>query len=96
VQVTAGDREYVYSLTLPQLWDNEWVPPAGTPTAIPRFAPALDRSSDLWPLLALLGAAGLLVEWLLYGRGRRPRVRRLLTFLKIRERGRAIPVEVRR
>ncbi len=96
VRVTAGDREYVYSLTLPQLWDSEWVPPAGTPTGIPRFAPALDRSSDLWPLLALLGAAGLLVEWLLYGRGRRPRVRRLLTFLKIRERGRAIPVEVRR
>ena len=29
VRVAAGDREYVYSLTLPQLWDTHWEPPPG-------------------------------------------------------------------
>jgi len=96
VRVTAGDREYVYSLTLPQLWDNQWVPPAGTLHTIPRFAPALDRASDIWPILALLGAAGLLAEWLLYGRRRRWRIRLFLPFSRQRERSRALPAEARR
>jgi hypothetical protein len=30
----------------------------------------LDRSFDLWPWLALLGAAGLLAEWFFFGRFR--------------------------
>jgi hypothetical protein len=73
VRVVAGDREYVYSLTLPQLWDTRWEPPADAPKGIPRFAPVLDSSSEIWQILALLGAAGLLAEWLLYGRFRRAR-----------------------
>jgi hypothetical protein len=40
---------------------------------LPRFAPSLGGASDIWPLLAVLGAAGLAVEWLLYGRFRRSR-----------------------
>ncbi|HEV2445159.1 MAG TPA: VWA domain-containing protein [Candidatus Sulfopaludibacter sp.] len=71
VKVTAGDREYLYSLTLPQLWDTRWQPPADARSGIPRFAAMLDTSTDVWPWLALLGAAGLVAEWVLYGRFRR-------------------------
>ena len=28
VKVVAGDREYLYSLTLPELWESKWTPPA--------------------------------------------------------------------
>ena len=71
VKVTAGDREYLYSLTLPELWETKWTPPADAHSGIPKFAAILESSSDLWPWLALAGSLGLLVEWLLYGRFRR-------------------------
>ena len=67
--------EYLYSLTLPELWDSKWTPPADAHTGIPRFATILESSSDLWPWLALLGGIGLLVDWLLYGRSRAFRLR---------------------
>jgi hypothetical protein len=73
VRVLASDREYIYSLTLPELGDSKWQPPAEARVGIPHFAPVLDGSSDLWPWLALLGAMGLLAEWILYGRFRRQR-----------------------
>ena len=82
VRVVAGDREYVHSLTLPQLGDRRWEPPADAAKGIPRFRVTPDRSSDLWPLLAALGAAGLLAEWLLYGRTRR-RARRAFLALRL-------------
>jgi VWA domain-containing protein/aerotolerance regulator-like protein len=71
VKVVAGDREYLYSLTLPQLADTKWQPPGDARSGIPRFATVLDSSTDIWPWLALLGAAGLVAEWILYGRFRR-------------------------
>jgi hypothetical protein len=71
VRVMAGDREYVYSLTLPQLWDTVWTPPADVHRGIPRPETLVSTSGDLWPWLALAGAAGLFAEWLLYGRFRR-------------------------
>jgi len=71
VKVTAGDREYLYSLSLPELWDGKWTVPADARAGIPRFTQVLDAASDLWPWLALAGAIGLLVEWILYGRFRR-------------------------
>jgi uncharacterized membrane protein len=69
VRVLAGDREYIYSLTLPQLWDGQWEPPAGARRGIPRLQPAAAGSIDLWPWLAIAGGLGLLAEWYLYGRG---------------------------
>lgn len=71
VKVTAGDREYLYSLTLPQLGDSRWQPPAGAHTGIPRFAALLSSATDVWPWLAFAGAIGLVAEWLLFGRFRR-------------------------
>jgi len=71
VRVVAGDHEYMYSLTLPELSDTKWTPPAGALKGIPSFAPIIARAADLWPLLAVAGVLCLLAEWLLYGRFRR-------------------------
>jgi hypothetical protein len=71
VRVAAGDREYLYSLTLPQLWDSKWEPPADAQKTIPHFSAIIESASDLWPWLAVAGAAGLLAEWILFGRFRR-------------------------
>jgi hypothetical protein len=77
VRVAAGDREYIYSLTLPQLWDTKWEPPAEVRRGIPRPQPFAAPSAGLWPWLAVAGGIGLLAEWLLFGRFRRPTPRRI-------------------
>lgn len=71
VRVAAGDREYLYSLTLPELSVSKWKPPATAMKGIPAFAPVIAAARDVWPVLALLGALCLLAEWMLYGRFRR-------------------------
>jgi len=68
VRVQARDREYVYSLTLPQLWEARWEPPAGVRRWIPRTRVAGGDYSEVWPWLAVAGAALLILEWVLYGR----------------------------
>jgi hypothetical protein len=73
VHVAAGDREYMYSLTLPELSEAKWKPPASAMKGIPALAPALAAARDVWPLLAFAGAMCLLAEWILYGRFRRSR-----------------------
>ena len=75
VKVVAGDREYLYSLTLPELWESKWTPPADAHLGVPRFTQILESSTDLWPWLALAGGFGLLAEWVLYGRFRRGMMR---------------------
>jgi hypothetical protein len=71
VRVMAADREYIYALTLPQLGETKWEPPAEVRRGIPRFQAALSSVRELWPWLALAGGIGLLAEWFLYGRFRR-------------------------
>lgn len=71
VRVVAGDREYIYSLTLPELGETKWEPPAGVRRGIPRSLPLSSTAHDVWPWLALAGGAGLLAEWFLFGRFRR-------------------------
>jgi hypothetical protein len=79
VKVVAGDREYLYSLTLPELWESKWTPPSDAHLGVPRFTQIMESSTDLWPWLALAGGIGLLVEWVLYGRFRRGMMRRAKT-----------------
>jgi len=67
VRVLAGDRELVYSLTLPQPGDTVWRP-ANVKLGLPGRAPAGPASRDIWQWLAILGAAGLLADWILFGR----------------------------
>jgi hypothetical protein len=82
VRVIAGDREMVFSLTLPELAGAKWAPPAGARRGVPRAAEAPPAFAELWPWLALAGALGLLVEWILFGRGRSAGIRAHLAFLK--------------
>ncbi len=84
VRVLAADRETVYSLTLPELWDAKWDFPPGTKHGIPAFLETAGLSRDLWQALAILGGMGLLVEWLLFGRaeGRMRRLRARIAILR--------------
>ena len=93
VRVAAGDREYLYSLTLPQLWDAKWEPPADAQKTIPKFPPVFESASDLWPWLAVAGAAGLLAEWILFGRFRR--IAGISRPVLLRRKA-TVPLEVRR
>jgi len=77
VRVTAADRELVYSLVLPEVSDAKWEPPAGVKRGIPVNRQSSAGSIDLWQALACLGAAGLLVDWVYYGRFGRTAARRV-------------------
>jgi von Willebrand factor type A domain/Aerotolerance regulator N-terminal len=71
VRVVSEDREYVHSLTLPQLGEAQWDAPPGTRRGLPRFAAGPGEAMGLWPWLALAGGAGLLAEWIWFGSLRR-------------------------
>jgi len=75
VRVQMGDRETVYSLTLPDVGESVWRVPAAVHKGVPRAVLAEAAPRDLWPWLALLGGLGLLADWLLYGRSRAFRLR---------------------
>lgn len=68
VRVISDNREYVYSLTLPQLWESQWDAPAAVRRGVPKFKAPLGDAADLWQWLALAGGATLLAEWILYSR----------------------------
>ena len=67
-RVIEGDRETIYSLSLPELGDTRWQAPSTARRGLPSFRENLRSSRDIWHVLAILGGAGLLIEWLLYGR----------------------------
>jgi len=71
IRVVEGDREIVYSLTLPDVGETAWVIPKGARRGVPARNPADNKLIDLWPWLTALGGLGLLAEWMLYGRGQR-------------------------
>ncbi len=75
VRVMTGDRETVYSLTLPDVGDTIWTAPQNARRGIPRAVEAGSSVTDLWPWPALLGGIGLLADWLLFGRSRAFRLR---------------------
>lgn len=75
VRVFMGDREVVYSLTLPDVAESAWIPPAGVRRGVPRVSEASAAVTSFWPWLAALGGIGLFVDWLLYGRSRAFRLR---------------------
>ena len=67
VRVITETGEQVHSLSLPELGTGRWEPPASARRGVPgRFEAVLSR--DVWQLLAILGAACLITEWLLYGK----------------------------
>jgi hypothetical protein len=68
VRVLAGSHESVYSLSLPGMWTKKWEPPSSAKRGMPAFRESLENPRDLWQLLALLGAAAFVLEWVLFGR----------------------------
>ncbi len=86
VRIRGADRELVYSLTLPEVGEAVWDPPAGARRGVPAAVTRAATSRELWRLLALLGGLILLLEWLWYGQ--RDRVRRpgSMIFERIRAR----------
>jgi len=75
VRVVTGDRELVYSLTLPDVAESVWQAPPTVRRGIPRASAQGVSATDLWPWLALLGGLGLFIDWLLFGRSRAFRLR---------------------
>ena len=70
IRVQTGDRELVYSLTLPALAEASWPTPGGVATGIPEKTFSESSATDIWPWLAIAGALGLLADWILFGRNR--------------------------
>jgi len=68
VRVLAGSHELVYSLSLPGMWARKWELPANVRRGLPAFRETLQNPRDLWQMLAILGAAAFILEWLLFGR----------------------------
>ena len=67
VRVNAGDRELMYSLVLPEIAESKWEPPTSVKRGVPSSRTSSSGPMDLWKILACLGAAGLLADWILYG-----------------------------
>ena len=67
VRVLTGDRESIYSLSLPELADSKWAVPDGARKGLPTFRETAS-SHDIWQGLAVLAAAILLFEWIRWGR----------------------------
>jgi hypothetical protein len=66
-RVLSANSEQVFSLTLPEMWDAKWTPPADARKGIPAWTETLRRNHVLWPWLALIGCGLLLAEWIIYG-----------------------------
>jgi hypothetical protein len=75
VRVVNGDRESIYSLSLPEMGDTKWKAPADAKRGMPSFRENIQAVHDTWRIFAILGALGLVIEWLLYGRMERVMVR---------------------
>ncbi len=66
VRVISGEREAIYSLSLPELADGKWAVPPNARKGLPTFRDA--RSShDIWQILAVAAAGLLLFEWMRWG-----------------------------
>ncbi len=70
VRIASGDRDRIFSLTLPEVAEFSWSAPRSAASGLPAAAQLSPSAIDLWKWLALLGGVGLLFEWLLYGRHR--------------------------
>ncbi len=68
VHVSLPGQELVYSLNLPEVGETQWRPPAGARQGVPPPSPGTPLAWPLWPWLAALGVAGLLAEWMWFGR----------------------------
>ncbi len=73
VRVHLGDRELVYSLTLPDVADSTWEPPKTVRTGFASAGGFETAARDIWQWLALAGALLLVAEWFFFGRNTQDR-----------------------
>jgi Aerotolerance regulator N-terminal/von Willebrand factor type A domain len=73
VHVASRERERVIGLRLPAVADRVWNIPETAATGLPFTSRFVPGATDLWKWFALAGGFGLLLEWILFGRGRRVR-----------------------
>jgi len=72
VRVRTGSRETVHSLSLPEVGEAVWEPPTRVRRGFGRASGSDSPIRELWPWLALFGAALLFAEWWMFGRLRLP------------------------
>jgi hypothetical protein len=77
VRISSNDRERLLSLTLPQIAEQTWNPSAASASGVPRETNFASSSVSLWQWLAVLAAASLIIEWVLFGLRRSFHRRRL-------------------
>lgn len=70
VRVQLRDRELLYALTLPDLAEASWQIPPGVKKGVPSAGFSEAAVTEIWPWLAIAGALGLLLDWILFGRNR--------------------------
>jgi len=66
VRVVTGERETIYSLSLPELADSKWTAPPSARKALPTFRQT-NGARDIWQWLALAAAGLLVFEWMRWG-----------------------------
>jgi hypothetical protein len=74
LSIESPGRQRVLSLTLPDVAENHWQPPTTAASGLPASVAWRSNSVTLWQSLAILGAIGLVAEWLLFGRRRKARL----------------------
>lgn len=70
LRVRSGQRQRLLSVIVPDVAASRWSLPPHTAVGLPAPSKLTSSATDLWKALALLGALGLLVEWILFGRQR--------------------------
>jgi hypothetical protein len=70
IRIVSPVRERILSLTVPGFGELHWKPPADAKRSIPRIGSFGRDALDVWKLLAVLGALGLLAEWFFFGKER--------------------------
>lgn len=71
VRVRLGDRELVYALSLPEVADSAWEP-KNVRSGFAGVGGVETSARDIWYWLAVIGAALLALEYILYGGGDKP------------------------
>ncbi|MBL8176451.1 MAG: VWA domain-containing protein [Bryobacterales bacterium] len=69
VRVSLGDRDVVYSMTVPEVGETRWEPPKSIPTGLAGVGGVESAARDVWQWLAILAALVLIAEWILFGMG---------------------------
>ncbi len=69
VRVSLGDREVVYSMTVPEIGEAKWEPPKTVTIGMAGVGGVESAARDIWQWLAVLAGLVLIAEWILFGMG---------------------------